>query len=92
MKKLLPSLLILAACGAQNPDLRDPSEFDGRLTCGAENFQGLLGRPESVLASVDLPPATRVLRPGDIITLDFSPDRLTIDIDGNGRIASATCR
>ncbi|WP_298361126.1 I78 family peptidase inhibitor [uncultured Litoreibacter sp.] len=79
----------LAACGQPNAD---PAEYDGVPTCGAETFQNLLGRNESVLSSVTLPRATRILRPGDAISFDFSPDRLTIDIDEFGRVSSVTCR
>lgn len=81
---------ILVGCGG--PQSPDPSEFYGVPSCGAESLQGLLGEPEAALANVTLPPATRVLRPGDVIALDFSPDRLTIDIDQLGRISSITCR
>ncbi len=88
----LTVVTLLAACGAREQAGLDPSEYDGVPTCGAENFQGLLGWNEAVLASVDLPRATRVLHPDDVITLDFSPDRLTIDVDKFGRITSVTCR
>lgn len=85
-------LMVVAACGGSGPDGLDPSEYDGVPTCGAEDFQNLLGQKEGVLASVNLPKATRILRPTDAIALDFSPDRLTIDIDDQGRIGSVTCR
>lgn len=91
MKKLcfVPVILGLAAC---EPRPADPVEFDGVPRCGAENFQYLLGKRESALDGVELPEPYRVLHPGDIITLDFSPDRMTIDIDGLGLISSITCR
>lgn len=85
----LSVVLVLAAC---EPGYRDPSEFDGVPRCGAEEFQYLLGKRESALEGVTLPEPNRVLRPGDVITLDFSPDRLTVDIDGLGLISSITCR
>lgn len=90
--KALILITAVAALTACTPRLQDPSEFDGEPRCGAENFQFLLGKRETALEGVDLPPASRVLRPGDVITLDFSPDRLTIDIDGLGLISSVTCR
>ena len=93
MKKLwgLSAILVVAAC-AGDPRLADPDDFDGVPRCGAENFQNLLGKRESVLDGVDLPEPYRILHPGDVITLDFSPDRMTIDIDGLGLISSITCR
>ncbi|MEM9582244.1 MAG: I78 family peptidase inhibitor [Pseudomonadota bacterium] len=87
----LAAVLFLSACGTLERGL-DPSDYDGVPTCGAENYQGLLGQKEAVLATVDLPRATRILHPGDVITLDFSPDRLTIDVDEFDRITSITCR
>lgn len=94
MKKIyaLMAILLVAACSASQPKLSDPEDFDGVPRCGAENFQNLLGKPESVLKDVNLPDPHRILRPGDIIALDFSPNRLTIDVDGLGLISSITCR
>ncbi len=93
MKKLcvLSTILLVAACSG-DPRLSDPEEFDGVPRCGAEKFQNLLGKRESALEGVDLPEPYRILHPGDVITLDFSPDRMTIDIDGLGLISSITCR
>lgn len=91
MKKLSLAFLILATAACE-PRLSDPGDFDGVPRCGAENFQYLLGKRESALEGVELPEPFRVLHPGDVITLDFSPDRMTIDIDGLGLISSITCR
>lgn len=86
MRFTVPIFLLLSACAS------DPSDFDGQLNCGAERFSDLLGKREAALEAVTLPSRSRILRPGDAITLDFSPDRLTIDIDDQGFIASVTCR
>jgi hypothetical protein len=87
---LLSALLVLCTgCAERSPD---PVDFDGVPTCGAEALQDLLGKPEAALAALNLPSTARILRPGDAISLDFSPDRLTIDIDEIGRISSITCR
>jgi len=89
MRFLLPLLLILAACGET---FDDPVEFDGQPRCGAENYYDLLGKREAALDGRALPQSVRVLHPEDVITMDFSPDRLTIDIDTSGLISSVTCR
>lgn len=86
------AVILLSSCGLGGEPELDEADFDGVPTCGADQFQGLLGQSESVLEGVDLPAASRVLRPDDVIPLDFSPDRLTIDIDDIGRISSVTCR
>ncbi len=89
MRFFLPLLLLLAAC---DDKFDDPANFDGQPRCGAENYYNLLGKRASVLDSLDLPKSARVLHPEDVITMDFSPDRLTIDIDTSGLISSVTCR
>ena len=89
MRFLFPLLMLLAACG---DEFSDPADFDGQPRCGAENYYYLLGKKASALDKLSLPKASRVLHPGDIITMDFSPDRLTIDIDRSGLISSVTCR
>ena len=89
MRFLLPLLLLLAACDDQ---FADPADFDGQPRCGAEAYYSLLGKKASALDNVDLPKSSRVLRPDDVITMDFSPDRLTIDIYRSGLITSVTCR
>ncbi|PTX57816.1 peptidase inhibitor I78 family protein [Litoreibacter ponti] len=89
MRFLVPLCLLLAACG---PRPSDPADFDGVPRCGAEDFYYLLGRNASILDGIVLPQPSRVLRPEDVITMDFSPDRLTIDIDTNNLISSVTCR
>ncbi|WP_394198818.1 I78 family peptidase inhibitor [Litoreibacter albidus] len=89
MRFLIPLLVLLAACG---DEFTDPAEFDGEPRCGAESYYELLGKRASVLDTIDLPSTARVLRPDDVITMDFSPDRLTIDIDRSELITSVTCR
>lgn len=89
MRFLLPSLLLLAACTSE---YANPAEFDGEPNCGASEYSYLLGQNASALDGVTLPSTARVLRPEDVIALDFSPDRLTIDIDTNNLISSITCR
>jgi hypothetical protein len=33
----------------------------------------------------------RVIEPGEVVTMEFSPDRLTIDVDGRNRIVDVRC-
>ncbi|SFR35757.1 I78 family peptidase inhibitor [Litoreibacter janthinus] len=89
MRFLFPILLLLSAC---DTPLSDPADFDGQPRCGAENYYYLLGKRATALEEVQLPSTARVLRPDDVITMDFSPDRLTIDVDRSGLVSSVTCR
>jgi hypothetical protein len=33
----------------------------------------------------------RVVEPGEVVTMEFSPDRLTIEVDGRNRIINLRC-
>lgn len=35
--------------------------------------------------------AVRVIRPGDLVTLDYRTDRLNIELDAVGRVVAVTC-
>jgi hypothetical protein len=80
-------LPILAACA---PGV--PTRDDFTPSCGAESFVKFIGGSADVLQQIDLPRSSRILRPDAAITLDFSPDRLTIDVDELNRVSSVTCR
>lgn len=78
---------ILAACA---PSI--PTRDDYAPACGAEDFVQYIGGSADVLQQIDLPKRSRILRPDEAITFDFSPERLTIDIDELNRVSSVTCR
>src|SRR5262245_52180312 len=48
--------------------------------CHASRFRALLGTPASSIDRSALPPRTRIISPGMMITQDFSPERLNIRI------------
>lgn len=60
-------------------------------SCGAAGLRGLVGQPESALAALRLPQATRIIHPGQPVTMDYSAARLNILIDSKGRVASLHC-
>ncbi|MDP4032898.1 MAG: I78 family peptidase inhibitor [Pseudorhodobacter sp.] len=79
--------LPLAACVPETPaPLPDMTE-----NCGAPALQYLLGQPASVLDTIPLAPATRILRPGMAVTMDYSPERLNIEIDAGEHIIRLSC-
>ena len=100
--RALPLLaaLALAACeptpgrptppgGAPDPGpaLPDPSED----TCGASDLAGLIGQDAGVLDAARFANPVRVIRPGDLVTLDFNPQRLNFELDEAGAIARIRC-
>lgn len=87
---LAPALacVLLAACAAELPAPPAPPPADA---CGAAARQGLVGRPEAVLAAMTFPAPVRIIRPGDMVTLDYVAERLNIRIGPDGRIAAVDC-
>ena len=84
---LLP-LLALAACA--EPAVAPAPEPEPDL-CSAASLQGLVGQPASVLRTMLLPAGTRVINPGDAVTMDFRPDRMNGETGTDGRIAKIAC-
>ncbi len=87
MRYAAPFLLLLASCASNEIPTRDPVP-----SCGALAYSSFIGGPVSRLQEQDLPRSVRILRPDQAITLDYSPDRLTVDVDQGGRVSSITCR
>jgi len=85
--------LMTAACVPAAPPVAQPvpEPFEQPQLCGAEGLQGLVGQPESVLATMRFSQTVRVIHPGTAVTMDFSPFRLNILIDATGRITRVYC-
>ena len=60
-------------------------------SCGAAGLQDLIGQPKSALNGRDLAAGTRVIHPGQPVTMEYLAGRLNILIDHKGRISSLTC-
>jgi len=83
MKYLVP-LVLTAACAplaAADPALQP---------CGADALQAAVGEP---VGAVSLPAGVkvRIIRPGDAVTMDYSPDRLNIELDEDDRVVRVRC-
>ncbi|MHA6723057.1 I78 family peptidase inhibitor [Sphingomonas sp. RS2018] len=64
--------------------------------CAAADVQGFIGRVYDATTEAELRKWTgartiRPVRPGQMVTMDFRPDRLTVRIDDAGRIVSLAC-
>lgn len=103
MTKRLPflsaaALMALAACttdGGEKPTTTPPAP-DMKPTCGAAMLGSYIGQPasDSTIAAIrewrgDNP--VRVIRPGTIVTMDYRPQRLNIDVDESGTITGFRC-
>jgi len=79
-------LLGLAGCQLALPEL--PSV---PTACGAPDLQGLVGQDAAVLRSMRFAVQVRIIRPGDMVTEDYSEKRLNIEVDANEKISQVYC-
>ena len=86
---LIPVCLLAGCASLAQPDGR------GQLcdAAGSERFVGQAGTSESGAAIVRATHSSllRWAPPGSIMTMEFSPSRVTVRLDEANRIASITC-
>lgn len=79
--------LLLAGCATAQTTPR---------TCRAEAAQDAIGTPAGLGVTEGIrrrvgARTVRVVRPGEMVTMDVRPDRVTITVDAQQRIARITC-
>ena len=85
----LPALLVALAACAPLVAVPPPGTPD---SCGAAGLrQEFLGQDVSVLAAATFPAPVRIIRPGDMVTMDFNPNRLNFRLDESGHVVEITC-
>jgi hypothetical protein len=90
MKQLffaLPFALPVALSGC----MTDPTPPQLVENCPAPVLQHLVGEPEAAVETIDYDGPMRVIHPDEMMTMDYRIDRLTINIDEAGHIASLAC-
>lgn len=96
------SVTALAACAEtpetdQDQKVRDAFEqIRDRKTsptgeCPIESIQPFVGQHVSALETVMLLGQVRVIRPGQMVTMDYLPTRLNIDLDNRDVISRLRC-
>lgn len=80
--------LILAAilCAAALPATAQEED-----ACGASGFQGLVGQSGEIARMLELDQPVRVIPPNTPVTMDYRPERINFELDGNDRIAVVRC-
>lgn len=97
MKRAILSLaLALCACApgvaeAPTPISPPPGETPAEDTCGASRFQHLIGTPATAIDRASLPPRARVIMPGQMITMDYSAQRLNLRVAPDGKVTEIAC-
>lgn len=88
---LLLAPLALAACVETAPMPPTPVDPMPVNACGALDLQFLVGERASVLETMRFSQQVRVIRPGQAVTMDYSPARLNIEVNGAERISRVSC-
>lgn len=97
MTRSLLALPLLAAFGlaACAPVVVLPTEPGGGTgipdTCGAGALRFFVGQPPSALDAVRLTQPFRVIRPGEVVTMEFLAERVNFRVGEDGRIAEVYC-
>lgn len=90
------AVLLLAACkSATRPSVAGkPTQRQGHCNSdAAQHFVGRTATPEVLEQARQLSNAerARILRPDDIVTLEYNPRRLNINTDANMKIERVSC-
>lgn len=88
-----PLLLLLTACAAAPPPPPLPPTSG---TCRAEHAQFAVGhRPDArLLEQARVRSGARLVRtisPGQVVTMEFNPERLNLELDAAGRVVRVRC-
>lgn len=86
---ILSATVALAACGSTEPRYPEPR-------CRAAGAQAQLGETldDRVIEEARWAAGamrTRVIRPGQVVTMELDPQRLNIEVDATGRIRRLRC-
>ncbi len=90
-KGILAVVLVLQACVAPAEAPRPGTPAPEVAACGAAALQGLVGQSARVLETMRFGVVTRVIRPGMAVTMDYSPGRLNIRVNGQEVITHVEC-
>ena len=76
---------LVTACSGPRPLPITP----GPDTCGAADWQQLVGQPRAAADAVPQP--KRVYHITDAVTQDYREDRINVVLDDSGKIGAVTC-
>ena len=88
------TLLLLASCATPSPE--PPAFGDPNQACNDDRLSSFIGSPATQQTGADMLRASgaRTIRwvpVGGVITMDFNPTRLTVQLDQQNRVSAAKC-
>lgn len=94
MRLLLPAMLLLGAGCVPHPDSTPPTPENRE--CNAAPAQGLIGRQASEELAWEARRLSgartfRLLRPGQIVTMEYRADRLNLHLDAQDKVERINC-
>ena len=83
----------VTGCGPAAIESGTPSrlEEDGPDSCFAADHAALVGQPLSAFDQSTLDQPVRIIPPGGIVTMEYSPRRLNVDLDDGSNIVRFWC-
>jgi hypothetical protein len=97
MRNLLMAMtLTLGACAAAQPPAEIPRQGVGAYTCNSAALGQFAGRPATQELGAEMlrVSGARIIRwvaHGMMITMDFSPERLTVQLTPDNHVERANC-
>lgn len=88
MKYLIPFLLLAACAVPQQPPQTAPTLPD---TCNATARLDLIGQPATALERVLIMDMVRVIRPDDVVTMDYRAERINFYVSEAETISDIRC-
>ena len=87
---LLALPLVLMACVPEpEPPVTDPAPVED--ACGASGLQYLVGQSAKKLEVMRFAKTVRIIRPGMAVTMDYSTERLNIEVNQAEIISRVSC-
>lgn len=86
---LVLPLGLMACVPEPMPPAPDPAPMED--ACGASALQGLVGQSAKKLETMRFAKTVRIIRPGMAVTMDYSAERLNIEVNAAEVITRVSC-
>jgi hypothetical protein len=91
MRPFLPLILAVGLLSACTLAVPQPVPQADLTSCHAVGLEGLVGAPVRLLPANGAWSALRIIRPGEMVTMDYSPTRLNVRVNTMDIILSLNC-